>query len=214
MTISEGLTRERIVGLLGELVHELLEGGTATTIRIMGGAAIALMYSAGREATVDIDALFGPEDAVLQAAAIIRHDAGDLPRDWFNGAAAQFLPNGYGRDQEWIVVYRRDDIQIFVSSTEMLLAMKLHACQRRGLRDSGDIPYLMAAGGIADARVAESIYEDFYPGDELTMKGHALLQRAAELALTTKVTRSSPAAVGAEIEAAQVRASGKSRRPR
>jgi hypothetical protein len=70
-------TATEIRRLLGLLEDELARQGTAASMYIVGGAAIALSYDTDRT-TKDIDATLVPEDVVLRAAKVVA-DAEQLP---------------------------------------------------------------------------------------------------------------------------------------
>ena len=71
-------TRARILQALQALGEELTREGVRAQIFIVGGAAMALAYSA-RRVTKDIDAVFEPKQTVYAAAAKVAEELG-LPR--------------------------------------------------------------------------------------------------------------------------------------
>lgn len=76
------LSRDDIVRLLNELADELEAQGIHGDLFLVGGAAMALAYSA-RRATRDLDAVFEPKHVIYELA----HRVGDrhgLPDDWLN----------------------------------------------------------------------------------------------------------------------------------
>jgi hypothetical protein len=150
--MSDLLGRGDIESLLRELAQRLNDAGLSVGIRIVGGAAIALMNS-DRRATQDIDALLLPAEAVQAAAAemAIEHD---LRGDWINDAAKAFVPF-VGLD-EWREIYREGGVVVSVGSVEMLLAMKLRA--NRGRRDTDDIEFLLEQCAVTSLEQAEAIY--------------------------------------------------------
>lgn len=164
---SVTLTRDDIISGLTELVKNLHEAGVRARVQLVGGAAIALTVNADRTATRDVDAPLTPLNEVLAAAekvALVRR----WPTDWLNDKAAQFVPQGYGREPEWTVVHKDDLVTIEAASAETLLAMKLHATQRRRLREAEDLLALLPTCGITTVEEAETLYAEFYPGDEFT----------------------------------------------
>lgn len=50
----------------------------------------------------------------------------------------------------------------------MPIAMKLHATRRRRLREVEDLLSLLPTCGITSVEEAETLYTEFYPGDEFT----------------------------------------------
>src|SRR5690606_29141792 len=100
-------------------------------------------------------------------------------------------------------VYARDAVMIELPAPEMLLAMKIDASQRRGRRDGLDIPYLLAGAGITRMADAERLYEEFYPGDELTPRTYRILQGAVTSSKRLDVTVTEPEEIGAQIDNAR-----------
>ncbi|GAA2248435.1 hypothetical protein N1031_18935 [Herbiconiux moechotypicola] len=136
------------------------------------------MFDPERRSTVDIDAQLSPRLAVLGEAAAIGARHG-WPDDWLNDAAAQFIPAGFGaRDPEWQTVYDDGRCTIAVGSAEMLLAMKLLAAQRRGMREFRDLAVLLDASGVMTVEAAEELFDGFYPGDGLTPRTIAIVEDA------------------------------------
>lgn len=161
------LTRTDIVSGLTELVRNLHEAGVSARVQLVGGAAIALTINAERTVTRDVDAPLTPVKEALAAAEKVALTHG-WPPDWLNDKAAQFVPQGYGREPEWTVVHKDDLVTIEAASAETLLAMKLHATQRRRLREAEDLLALLPTCGITTVEEAGRLYAEFYPGDEFT----------------------------------------------
>ncbi|WP_156761468.1 hypothetical protein [Microbacterium karelineae] len=135
---SARLTRDELEVGLRDIVTRLHARGQTADIRIVGGAAIALWHNATRGATQDIDAVLSPVDIILDVASQVAAEHG-WPDDWVNDKAHIFLPSGLGaRGEEWVPAYSRDGVTVWVASTDMLIAMKLHAAQRRGRREYED----------------------------------------------------------------------------
>jgi hypothetical protein len=86
------LTADDVRDLLKELARRPDRRGTAATVYLVGGAAVALEYDA-RRATDDVDAVFTPEQTVAEVAAEMSADL-DLNPKWLNNAARAFIPNG------------------------------------------------------------------------------------------------------------------------
>lgn len=165
--MSSILTRDEIIGGIRELIIRLRAGGSSATIQIVGGAAVALTVDADRPATVDIDGRLSPLEEVKAVAVQIAAERGWAP-DWVNDKAKIFLPDGMGRSAEWITLYDKDGILVQTASPAMLLAMKLRALERRGLRDIGDVAVLLAVTGIGTADAAEELLNEFFPGEDLS----------------------------------------------
>jgi len=156
------LTSHDVDTLLRELARRLREADAPVGIRIVGGAAIALMNDQ-RRATRDIDAALHPADVVKAAAAAIAQAHG-LPLDWLNDAALAYIPLVGAED--WIEVVREGSVTVSIGSPQMLLAMKLYA--NRGRRDADDIDYLLGVCGVTTVQDAQEIYERYHAQDVLT----------------------------------------------
>jgi len=175
--MATALERADIVDGLRDLASELKAAREVAGIRLVGGAALALLYFE-RGTTQDLDALHvhpGSDQAVADAAAQVarRHD---WDPEWLNFAVtgADALPT-LGRSVEWTTIHDSGGVVIQVASKESLLAMKLRA--NRPGRDTRDIRQLLALCGIATLAEAESFYEDFYPGDLLPERAVGMVQR-------------------------------------
>lgn len=169
------LERDDIIDGLRALIDELHARHTPARIRIVGGAAIALTVHADRAATVDIDAPLEPAEPVLAAAAAIAARRG-WRTDWLNDAAAVFVPSGYGdRIAAWRTLHDDGQIRVEVADPDTLLAMKLHAVNRRGNRDAPDLAVLLPACRITSVHAAAELYEAYYPGDSLTARTEVLV---------------------------------------
>ncbi|MFT3798881.1 hypothetical protein [Microbacterium sp.] len=179
LTSSVTLTRDDIISGLTELVKRLHDADAPARIQLVGGAAIALTINADRVATRDVDAPLTPAADVLAAAEKVALTRG-WPIDWLNDKAAQFVPDGYGRAPEWTIIHKDHLVTIEAASPETLLAMKLHAAQRRRLREAEDLLALLPTCGISTVEEAEVLYADFYPGDEFTESTASIVSRLLE----------------------------------
>ena len=92
--------------LLRELAGRLHADGVNAGIRVVGGAAIALI-NADRRSTADIDAVLLPAAPVRAMAATMAVER-DLPADWLNDAAMAYVPL-VGLD-DWHEVFRVGDV--------------------------------------------------------------------------------------------------------
>ena len=174
---QQTLTRTDLITGLRELLAVLRATGTSARIRIVGGAAIALSIHADRPATVDIDGPLEPAEPVLYAAHRIAARNG-WRQDWISDAAAVFLPSGYGaRTAKWVTVHDDGQVVVQIAAPETLLAMKLHAAQRRGNRDARDLAVLLPHCDITTAAEAETLYEAYYPGDAFTPRTTQLVNQ-------------------------------------
>jgi hypothetical protein len=170
------LTRDDIIDGLREIITRLRGVGRTATIQIVGGAAIALTIDGDRPATVDVDGPFTPlKDVEAIAVQIARERA--WPLDWMNDKAKIFLPDGMGRNAEWVTLHDQAGIVVQTASPAMLLAMKLRSVERRGLRDIDD--------------VAEHLLNEFFPAEDLSPTTHERVQKLLDAGLPF-VPRPSP----------------------
>lgn len=155
-------TQESVAEALAALVNELLAGGTEATVRVVGGAAVALQV--GREAvTSDIDALYASSPEVEAAVERIA-EARNWPRRWLNDAVKMYVSH-YDEAGDWTLRTQEGAVAILVARPKLLLAMKLRA--GRGRRDAEDIDRLLDACGIASMTDAVELFYRYYPHDEI-----------------------------------------------
>lgn len=185
------LTRDDIIAGLTDLVKRLHDAGVPARVQLVGGAAIALTINAERVATRDVDGPLTPVVDVLAAAEKVALTRG-WPTDWLNDKAAQFAPNRFGRQSEWTTIHEDELVTVEVASAETLLAMKLHATQRRRLREAEDLLALLPTCGISTVEDAEALYADFYPGDEFTESTANIVGRLLETRPPAPPTPPSP----------------------
>lgn len=191
--MATSLDRSDIIGALRELISELRSAGEVAGIRIVGGAALALLYF-DRGTTQDLDSLHiqpGSDEAVAAAATRVAVQHGWDPL-WLNLAVerADAIPTFGRRAVEWETVFDAEGIVIQVAAKEALLAMKLRA--NRPGRDTNDIRQLLALCEINTLAAAEDLYEDFYPGDSLTDRAVGMVERILAAGLPSPVARPAP----------------------
>lgn len=191
--MATSLDRSDIIGALRELISELRSAGEVAGIRIVGGAALALLYF-DRGTTQDLDSLHiqpGSDEAVAAAATRVAVQHGWDPL-WLNFAVerADAIPTFGRRAVEWETVFDADGIVIQVAAKEALLAMKLRA--NRPGRDTNDIRQLLALCEITTLADAEDLYEDFYPGDSLTDRAVGMVERILAAGLPSSVASPAP----------------------
>ncbi|HXA54709.1 MAG TPA: DUF6036 family nucleotidyltransferase [Solirubrobacteraceae bacterium] len=156
-------TRARILTALQALGDELSREGVRGQIFIVGGAAIALAYSA-RRVTKDIDAVFEPKQSIYKAAAKVADDL-DLPGDWLNDAVKGYLPGADAQSRSLPMIR---GIEITTASPRYLLAMKLMA-MRFG-EDDDDIRMLLGEAHVRSVEAALQLLHDIYPSREPPLK--------------------------------------------
>lgn len=164
------MTPAEVEELLRELAQRLSASGEAAGIRVIGGAAIALM-SKSRQATQDIDAVLINDTAIRLIAAAMASERGLAP-DWINDLANGFVPP-VGMD-DWVEVFRDGDVVVHVGSATMLLAMKLAA--NRGRRDTPDIEFLLQRCEVTSLAEVQAIYERYHAQDVISDAAVARVQ--------------------------------------
>jgi len=164
--------RDDIVSALVKLAELLAAGEVSTTIRVVGGAALAVAH--GREATTtDIDALYGAPEDVSAAVAAIAARRG-WPETWLNDRVTMFASH-YDHTAVWVPFTTRGSVDVWIAPADLLLAMKLLA--GRGWRDGTDIDLLCDACALRSTADAEAIFSRYYPHDEMAPRARAQLER-------------------------------------
>lgn len=111
---------------------ELLDQRHLTAdVFVFGGAAMVLGYDA-RPATRDVDAIWRPHGAVLEAAWEVAAEQG-LPKWWLNEQAIFYLPAGTGF--EGASLFEAPGLRVIQASSELLLALKVAAARTQDLED-------------------------------------------------------------------------------
>lgn len=168
--MPETMTPDEVRVLLEELANRLDEAGVTAGIRVVGGAAISILDQ-DRRSTSDVDAVIVPSGVAADIVAALAKERG-LPDNWLNDAALAYIPP-VGPD-DWVEVLRTGDVTVSIGSVQMLLAMKLLA--NRGVRDSDDIQFLLAACNVRSLDDAQAIYERYHAQDVLSAGATARVQ--------------------------------------
>ncbi len=160
--MASTMSAAQVRSLLEELARRLDLAGVSAGVRVVGGAALAVL-DVDRRATSDIDAVVVPAGAASEVIQGMAVDY-DLPANWLNDAALAYIP--LVGNEDWIEIYRSGQVVISIGSTPMLLAMKLLA--NRGIRDSDDIEFLLSACEITSVQHAQDIYERYHAQEMLS----------------------------------------------
>jgi hypothetical protein len=163
------LSKDDIARLLNELAAELEAQGIRGDIFLVGGAAMALAYSA-RRATLDLDAVFEPKQVIYEVAHRVGERHG-LPDDWLNDGVKGFLP---GSDPGATVLFDRPGLAVRIASPRYLFAMKMLAA--RVERDVDDIEVLYRLSGFRTVEEALDHVQSLYPHQPVPPKAQYLLQ--------------------------------------
>lgn len=163
------LTTDRIKQLLNKLALRLEGKGLDSRIVVVGGAAVALSARPDREATIDIDVFATITQQIKDVIEEIATEE-DLPADWLNARAQQFMSAAWSHADLPILV-QTEHVTICVLDEASLLAMKLRA--GRAAKDLPDIEALIQSLNVSSLEQAQSIFDQYYGGEE-TMKPIAL----------------------------------------
>ena len=159
--MSSALSRDEMLRLLHALNDELKAAGVKGRVNLAGGAVMCLAFDA-RASTRDVDAIFEPSVAVLDAA--VKVAAREGVRDtWLNDAV-----KGYVSDRGSFVPFLDlSNLEVFCASPEYMLAMKCLAMRiGEGYRDEEDVRYLLRNLGIQRYEDAKEILERYYTWEE------------------------------------------------
>ncbi|MBM4112129.1 MAG: nucleotidyl transferase [Phycisphaerae bacterium] len=130
-----GLSAGDITAALDALSVELAGSGQRAELVIVGGAAMALLFSA-RQTTKDVDVcVLRPEAAAVRSAAAKVASRLSLPDDWLNDGAKGYLVGV----TEGRVLYESSSLVAKAPSNAQLLAMKLAAWRDAIDRDDARI---------------------------------------------------------------------------
>lgn len=172
--------------LLAAVAKRLDDRGIRARIYLLGGAALALAhYEQGERAlTRDIDAWYvpGPEiDQMVREIAELQ----DLPPDWLNAGAAQFVP-AHGLPPG-VPFLKEGSVVIEIAPARLLLAMKLRAA--RPGRDDDDIAILLRRCDVTSVEQAQAVLDEVFDGEERFKPWARLIVEAAlgEYTVTTAI---------------------------
>jgi hypothetical protein len=155
--MSDGLilTPARAKELIDELVRRLAARGIDGSIRIVGGAAMALRFPDDPDirVTSDVDAAYEPRPEIDEVIAEMARDLG-LPDRWMNASSTP-----------WNVVQDSGET-ISIAEPEQLVAMKMAAGRPQ---DIADLRVLARHLGITSPERLVAITYDVYGEDSLAL---------------------------------------------
>lgn len=152
------LSREEILRLLHLLNEELAAAGVMGQVNLAGGAVMCLAFGA-RPSTRDVDAVFEPAGAVLDAA--LRVAAREGVRDTWLNDAVKAHTSDRGSFAPFLEL---SHLRVFCATAEYMLAMKCLAMRvGEGYRDEEDIRYLLRNLGLRRVADAEAILARYFP---------------------------------------------------
>jgi hypothetical protein len=167
------LDRERLREAFDRLASKLARRGVVGEVHIFGGAAMVLAFDE-RAATRDVDALFEPDEPILQAAREVADELG-LPRSWLNNQASSWVSGRAGRGTP---VYDHPNLRVLTTPPAHLLAMKVRAA--RAVRDAGDLRLLLRALDIHNVEQAIEVVARYFPDEPLAARSRQLLEDILE----------------------------------
>jgi hypothetical protein len=155
--VSSALSKDDILRLLHALNDELKTAGVKGQVHLAGGAVMCLAFDA-RASTRDVDAVFKPSVAVLDAALKVAAKQG-VRDTWLNDGV-----KGYLSDRGTFVPFLDlSHLKVSCASPEYMLAMKCLAMRiGEGYHDEADIRYLLRNLGIRRYEDAEEILGRYY----------------------------------------------------
>jgi hypothetical protein len=168
------MNRDEIEGALRELAGELDGRGVVARIYLVGGAVMVLAYES-RFSTDDVNASGYPTEEVLAVAAEVAERRGLQP-GWLDDSVKVYLP--VANEPEWRPVFKIGSVEVAVADERTLLAMKMRAS--RGRRDEADIQFLLNKCQITTVNDALSLYEEYFPEDELPPRAIPMLRHGLD----------------------------------
>ncbi|HIJ82633.1 MAG TPA: hypothetical protein HPQ00_00325 [Magnetococcales bacterium] len=154
------MSKNKIHAALKSLNLILMEKEIKGEILIFGGAAMILAFDA-RPATKDVDAIFKPKTAMIDAIKRIAEEL-HLPEDWLNDAVKGFTSSrGDTR-----LLFGLPNLAIYVPTTEYLLAMKALSA-RVDSADKDDFIFLVEKLGLKSVASVFCIVEKYYPKNRI-----------------------------------------------
>lgn len=163
------LDREELRRAFSMLADGLARQGVVGEVHVFGGAAMVLAFDS-RAATRDVDALFAPDEKVLEAAWEVAAELG-LPRSWLNNQASSYVS---GRASRGTPVFDHPHLRVMTTPMEHLLAMKVRAA--RALRDADDVRLLLAELGLSELDDVTAIVARYFPDEPLSERSRLLLE--------------------------------------
>ena len=152
------LSRDEIVALLHALDRELRKDGVRGQAQIAGGAVMCLAFNA-RSSTREVDAVFEPSSAVLDAALRVAARTG-VPDTWLNNAVRGYLSDT-GTFERFLEL---DNLRVFVADARYMLAMKCLAMRvGEGYHDEEDVRFPLRHLAVNSFDETAEILSAYYP---------------------------------------------------
>lgn len=168
------MKQEEILSAFHALNDELAREGTKGEVGLVGGAAMVLAFNA-RESTRDVDAVFEPASKLRAAAARVA-SAQELPADWLNDAAKDYMP---ADTQPRRILLDLPNLAVWVPPPGYLLAMKAIAA-RLDSQDARDLRTLIRHMGLSRAQQVLEVVENYYPRNQIPARTQFFLEELFE----------------------------------
>lgn len=163
------LDRRTLEAAFSLLADELATAGVRADVYVFGGAAMILAYGVDR-ATRDVDAVFEPHGAVLEAAGEVAARMA-LPTWWLNEQTSAYLsPQA---DADVPAVFDHPNLRVAAASADHMVAMKALAGRAQDLED------LRALVAHLDLRSADDVLHivgRIFPDDPLPDRKRLLIE--------------------------------------
>jgi hypothetical protein len=169
MTQDRLFDRELLRQAFDLLAARLARRQVVGELHVFGGSAMVLAFDA-RAATRDVDVLFQPDGAVLEAAREVADELG-LPSSWLNNQASSYVSGRAGRGTP---VYDHPNLRVMTTPPEHLLAMKVRAA--RAVRDADDIRLLLRVLNLHTIHDVVAIVERYFFNEPLSDRSRQLLE--------------------------------------
>lgn len=163
------MDRGALEATFARLAAELAGAAVRADVYVFGGAAMILAYGVDR-ATRDVDAVFEPHGAVLEAARRVAEREG-LPSWWLNEQASAYLSPH--RDEGSAPVFDHPNLRVAAASAEHMVAMKALAARAQ---DLDDLRRLIAHLDLESANDVLSLVAQVFPDEVLPARKQLLIE--------------------------------------
>lgn len=167
------LTQKQILHLFDRLNEELEKRSEVGEIGIVSGTVMCLVHNA-RNATKDIDAIFAPTATIRKIVAQIG-DEENLPKDWLNDGAKNFLQPNF----EKVNVLQLSHLRVWAPEPKYMLAMKCIS-GRWDSHDKDDVIFLKKLLKLKKPGEIFKLIEHYYPKNKIPAKTQFFIEEIFE----------------------------------
>jgi len=168
--------RNTILRALKRLAELLAQKGVQGEICLLGGTVMVLAFKV-RPSTKDVDAIFQPVRVIRELARIVQEEL-DLPENWINDAAKDFVSGANEAVEGDLPQF--ENLRVTAPVPEYLLAMKCMAARIAGgsaeAGDTADIRFLIRHLGLTSAEQAVAIVVKYYPEEHIPARARYILE--------------------------------------